>query len=153
VISVEFQLFQRFVPMLSNARIPGRAMALAYLALAMLGALGLASLRARRDRRVPVRQVSLLVVAGLLIDFWPAPFPVTALAAPPLYDVLAGADKGTIGEPPLGLRDGFGEIGELDHRTIYYQTVHGRPVLGGFVARLSPALKARYEDAPVITRC
>jgi hypothetical protein len=146
------QLLQRFVPILSNARIPGRAMALAYLALAMLGALGFAALRARpRQARVLGRALPLAVTAGLFVDFWPAPFPVTVLAAPPLYETLAGREQGTIGELPLGLRDGFGELGQLDHRTIYYQTVHGRPVLGGFVARLSPTLRARYEDAPVIS--
>jgi hypothetical protein len=146
------QLLQRFIPILSNARIPGRAMALAYLALAMLGALGLAALRARRpETRVLGRWLPFVVTTGLLIDFWPAPFPVTVLAAPPLYEALAGSEKGTIGELPLGLRDGFGEVGQLDHLTIYYQTVHGRPVLGGFVARLSPTLRARYEDSPIIS--
>jgi hypothetical protein len=48
------------------------------------------------------------------------------------------------------LRDGFGEVGRFDHRALYYQTQHEHPISGGFVARLSPALREKYLLAPVL---
>ena len=50
-----------------------------------------------------------------------------------LYDVLARqTGPGSVCELPIGLRDGFGELGRLDMRVLYYQTLHGRPITGGF---------------------
>jgi len=46
---------------------------------------------------------------------------------------------------PLGLRDGFGERGRFDSRVLFYQTIHRRPIAGGFVARLPPRIVAAYD--------
>ena len=46
---------RQFVPVLSNARMPGRAMVMAYLAIAMLAAFGLAELRRQHSRVVQRR--------------------------------------------------------------------------------------------------
>ena len=54
--------------------------------------------------------------------------------------------RGTVLEVPLGIRDGSGERGKLDPWLSYYQTVHGQPEMGGFVARLSNRIRASYED-------
>jgi hypothetical protein len=51
---------------------------------------------------------------------------------------------------PCGSRDGFGEIGRLDHRTLYYQTIHGKPIAGGFVARLPGPLAERLQASPFV---
>ena len=53
-------------------------------------------------------------------------------------------------ELPLGLRDGFGEQGALDHRTLYYQSIHGKPQAGGFVARLPASVMAVYRESPFL---
>src|SRR5581483_10621561 len=43
------QALLRYIPIAANARIPGRAMVVVYLALAMLGAIGFSELRSRRS--------------------------------------------------------------------------------------------------------
>jgi hypothetical protein len=50
----------------------------------------------------------------------------------------------------VGIRDGFGEIGRLDHRTLYYQTIHGKTIAGGFVARLPGPLTERLQASPFV---
>jgi hypothetical protein len=60
------------------------------------------------------------------------------------------ARPGAVCELPLGLRDGFGETGSLDEAVLFHQTVHERPIVGGFIARLPPALGRRYDTIPVI---
>jgi len=51
----------------------------------------------------------------------------------------------------MGLRDGFREMGLLDHRTLVYQTIHGRPMTGGFVARMPPGVQRTYEQDAVLS--
>lgn len=137
-----------WIPVVSNARMPGRAIVVVDLAVAVLGAVALGAWRVRA-RRPNV----LLAAAALLItiDLLPAPFPVVSLDHPKLYDALRDRpERGAVCELPFGVRDGFGEIGALDHRVLYYQTIHGRPIVGGFVARLPPSVLAAYRADPLI---
>jgi hypothetical protein len=57
---------------------------------------------------------------------------------------------GAVCELPLGMRDGFGELGSLDEAMLLHQFIHQRPLVGGFVARLPPAIARGYEAMPVI---
>jgi len=136
----------RFVPLVSNARIPSRAMIVVSLAAAMLAAIGWRQLREQK-------RGTLAFLLGLLLlaDYFPARPPVFALDRPSVYDALAAQSApGIVCELPLGLRDGFGEAGRLDTRVLAYQTRHGLSITGGFVARLSPRLVAAYESDPIL---
>jgi hypothetical protein len=124
-------------------------MAVAYLGLAMLAAIGTVALK--RSRPSVTNAVGPLICVALILEFLPAPFPLTKVQTPALYSSLSEFGDGAILELPFGIRDGFGEHGRLDHWTLYYQSVHERPLVGGFVARLSPRLKARYAEAPILS--
>lgn len=129
----------RFLPVVSNARIPGRAMVVVMLAVSVLAGAGWHQLRGWGARPWWV----LVALMLLVIDLTPAPFPLVALDHPALYDfVRADAQPGSVLELPLGVRDGFGEQGLLDHRVLYYQSIHERPLVGGFVARLPLSTRA-----------
>src|SRR5262249_62393687 len=67
-----------------------------------------------------------------------------------MYRAIAGGGPGAVLELPLGVRDGFGEAGLLDESVLFYQTIHERPIAGGFVARLPPSVRKRYEESPVL---
>ena len=117
-----------------------------FLSAAVLAAIGWQVL-VDRDRRALAGALLLLLV----VDYLPARPPLFAVDRPGVYDALrAVPDPGIICELPLGLRDGFGESGRLDGRVLAYQTVHGRPLTGGFVARLSPRIRAAYQDDPIL---
>jgi hypothetical protein len=137
-------LFLRWVPILNNARIPGRAVLVVYLVTAMLVAIGLAR-RSRRTRLAMPLVASALVAA----DYIAVPLPLDRVEVPQLYRTIAHT-PGAVLELPFGFRDGFGEAGHFDSQVLLNQTVHGRPILGGFVGRLSPVLRARYLADPVI---
>jgi hypothetical protein len=134
------QILMRYLPIVSNARVPGRAIVMVYLAAALWLAIGIASQPARRRTRLAA-----LIALATLVDFAAAPLPVAPLDPPRLYRQLAAMPAGAVIELPLGVRDGFGEEGTLDHRTLYYQSIHGRPMTGGFVARLPPSVRAQYD--------
>jgi hypothetical protein len=138
----------RFVPIVSNARIPGRAMVVVYLAIAMLVSLGLARLSAgSKSTRPAVWWLALL----LGIECLPARPPFGTPDLPSQYAALKTRDRaGAVCELPLGLRDGFGETGSFDSSVLLHQTLHERPIVGGFVARLPPAVARDYAAMPVI---
>lgn len=138
----------RFVPVVSNARIPGRAMVIVTLAVSILAGAGWNQLtRSGRARPWWVLVALILIV----IDLTPAPFPIVALDRPALYDLLrADPQPGSVLELPLGVRDGFGEQGLLDHRVLYYQSIHERPLVGGFVARLPISTRAALDGNDLV---
>jgi hypothetical protein len=112
----------------------------------MISAVGFAALRARRRTGLAVALLGLVMV-----DAVPRPTLVFALDHPTIYDVLRQQrEPGAVCELPMGLWDGFGETGRFDARTLWYQTIHERPMTGGFVARLPPGLVAAYGAAPVL---
>jgi hypothetical protein len=139
------QNFLTFVPILSNARMPGRAMVLVFLAVGMIAALTIAQCPGVWRRRIAV-SVFLLTA----IDYLPAPFPLTPIDVPSLYGQLKTMGEGAVCELPMGLRDGFGEIGVFDDRVLTYQMVHGHPIVGGFAARIPTSIKSAYQDTPVV---
>jgi hypothetical protein len=133
------------VPVLSNARVPGRAMAVVMLAVAMLSARAIAA--------APRRRPLLALTAAVLIavDYLPAPYPLVQLRIPALYaDILAAGGDDVVCELPVGVRDGFGSIGRFDDETLFFQMVHEHRLLGGFAARVPARIKTGYLQRPVI---
>ena len=142
------QAAMRYLPFLGNARIPGRAMVMVWLSLSVLVAIGTATWRPARFGR---RTMLAIAAGAIVIDFVAAPIPLTALDRPPIYETLRDRpESGAVCELPIGLRDGFRETGLLDHRTLVYQTIHGRPMTGGFVARMPPGVRRAYEQDALI---
>jgi hypothetical protein len=138
----------RFVPIVSNARIPGRAMVVVYLVIAMLAAIGLERLFARGRT---ARGVAWGLLVVLAIECIPARPSLYMPDLPSMYSALRDASKaGAVCELPLGLRDGFGETGSLDEAILVHQTIHERPIVGGFIARLPPAILQSYDTMPVL---
>jgi hypothetical protein len=133
----------RWVPLLSNARMPGRAMVVVYLMVGTLVALGLAR-RSSRPRFVLIATLIGLVTA----DYAAMPFPIGCPRTSDIYAQLAGT-AGNVLELPLGIRDGFGEAGVMDSQVLLNQFRHKRPILGGFVARLSPRVRDAYNAEPL----
>ncbi|HEY3044479.1 MAG TPA: hypothetical protein VGJ39_10660 [Vicinamibacterales bacterium] len=146
MIAPEFML--RYVPLAANARMPGRAMVVVYLAIAMLAAIGAA--RWRTGRRRPALAMS--VVAGLAFaDFLVAPFPLAAVDCPAIYHTLRDRpERGTLAELPLGLGDGFGPVSPIDPWMLACQMIHERPMLGGVISRLPRNVLVSYNADPLI---
>ncbi len=136
----------RYLPIVANARMPGRAMVVVYLAVAQLAAIGIASLLAGGTR---TRTAAWTLALLLVVDCAPAQPPVFYPQIPSQYATLPSG-PGAVCELPLGIRDGFGETGRFDATVMLNQTVHERPILGGFVARLSPIIVHDYRALPVI---
>ena len=142
------ETLMRFLPVVSNARVPGRAVVIAYLALGVLGALRLPALTGRW--RQPGWQWA--IVAAVFVEFLGAPIPLTELVTPPVYRQLAEIrDDGAVCEVPFGIGDGLSEgVGSQERRVLYYATIHGHPLVGGYIGRMPPGVAEAYERMPVV---
>ena len=82
----------------------------------------------------------LLLVGGVLLAFELVPAPLTLYSAevPPLYGHVAAAPDGVVLlELPYGIRDGVSSVGDFTARTQFYQTAHGKTIMGGYLSRLA----------------
>jgi len=145
------QSLARFIPLVENARMPGRAIVCVYLALGTLMALRLGALAGSASRAF--RPAHVWAVAALLaLDYLHAPIPLTALDRPAVYEQLAAIpDNGAVIEVPFGIGDGLSVgQGSQDRRLLYHATIHGHPVVGGYIGRMPPNVAEAYESMPVV---
>ncbi len=156
------QALARFVPIVENARMPGRAIVGVYLALGVLMSLRMAALAGLKASTTyvvptfrsalgrPAIQWALLVL--LALDYLHAPIPLTALDRPAVYEQLATIpDNGAVIELPFGIGDGLSRgRGSQDRRLLYNATIHGHPVVGGYIGRMPPDVAMVYDAMPVV---
>jgi hypothetical protein len=136
----------RFVPLVANARMPGRAVVMVYAAIAVLVAVRLAD-----SRRLRSGVVQWLLVALVAFDFWDAPLPMTALDRPAVYAALAAAEPGAVCEVPFGIGDGLSAgVGSQERRALFYATEHQHPLVGGYIGRMPADAADRYRRMPLV---
>jgi hypothetical protein len=139
------QAIARFIPLVENARMPGRAMVGVYLALAVLMLLRLSAVR---PRPLVLWGLSFLLV----LDYLHVPLPLSRLDRPQVYERLAAIDdEGAVIDVPFGIGDGLtAGRGYQDRRLLYHATIHGHPVVGGYIGRMPPGVARAYEAMPVV---
>jgi hypothetical protein len=128
--------FLRYVPLVGLAHTPARFAIVLMLAGAVLFAAALDWI----GRRYPARRRAILATVGVLLAFelLPAPRALHSAVVPPLYRHVAAAPEGVrLLELPFGLRDGTSSVGNFSARTQFYQTAHGKPIMGGYLSRVS----------------
>ncbi len=156
-IPLPFALVAR-LPFFSGNRYPSRYSVLLTLSLSLLVAHGVEAIsyRWQRPRGKGVSLgYSLLLVVVLLFGHLSVPLPLSDMAVPDVYQVVAQEMPGdwTLLDIPVAWRNGFRVTG-TQHPIImfeqYYQSVHGKRLLAGNTSR-NPPLKFQYfTEAPVI---
>ncbi len=85
-----------------------------------------------------------IVVALILIEHLAVPLPTTDARVPAVYEnIAASRDEFTILQLPLGWRNSFGVFGSEQTNLQYFQTGHGKAMLGGNISR-APDFKMDY---------
>ncbi len=132
-VMLPYQWLSNLIPVFSITGIPGRFVVMTSLAVAMLAAYGLASwlkwLRYQRIRFAVWVAVAILVS----LEYSAAPLQLTSTKVDNAYSILAQDEE------QCAVIDIKWDINFLMHK----QTVHGKPLIGGWLARL-PADKAAY---------
>jgi hypothetical protein len=128
--------FLRYAPVIGLARTPGRFTVMLMLAVAVLFGCALYWI----GQRWPARRRALVAAIGALLVFelLPAPRPLYSAAIPAVYRHVAAAPADVrVLELPFGVRDGTTSAGNFTARSQYFQTAHGKRLIGGYLSRVS----------------
>lgn len=138
----------RYLPIVGAARMPTRLTILVMLGVSMLLAMALTHLRERSRRpRLLTAVVAVLLIAELL----PSPRPVYSAAVPTVNQIIAKDPSPVrVMNLPFGLRDGLSERGAYSAKNQFFQTVHEKALIGGYLSRLPDDAMPRYRRHPVI---
>lgn len=127
----------RYLPGFGLARMPSRFAVVASMGLAVLLAGALASIGASWPQRR--RLVVAIAAVLIIIELFPAPRPLYSAAISPIYDRIAADPREVrVLSLPFGVRDGTWETGNFRPRSLFNQTRHGKPMIGGYLSRISP---------------
>lgn len=135
----------RYVPGVSAARMPTRFGVLVAMGAAMIFCLVLAEMR-RRSRRPAI----LAAIAGLLLilELLPAPRQLYSAQLPAVHQTIAADPRPLrVLNLPLGIRDGLTSEGNYTARSQFHQTMHGKPLIGGYISRLPRAQMGIYDES------
>ena len=137
----------RYVPVIGMARSPARFAILAALGLALLAAYAIDEIRVRRVAGRWAGAMAALLAAVAAFELIPAPRQLHSASVPGVYGLVSaratGDEAGRLLELPTGIRDGTSSLGDFSALSSYYQTSHGRPMVGGYLSRVS---KWRKEE-------
>jgi hypothetical protein len=139
----------RYVPIIGLARTPARFAVLVALVVAVMFGAALAWL----GRRHPESRRRLLATAGVLLAFelLPAPMTLYSAAVPSIYQRVAAAPSDVrVLELPFGVRDGTSSAGNFTSRTQFFQTMHEKAVVGGYLSRVSGWRRRQMREHPVM---
>ena len=135
----------RYVSIIGLARTPGRFAVVMMLGVAILFATALTALGTRfpARRRLIVGGSALLLLAELL----PVPRPLYSAAIPHFYSRVGAAPRDVrLLELPVGVRSGASNAGNFTARSQYFQTLHQKALVGGYLSRVSPRRVQQFQQ-------
>ncbi len=102
--------------------------------------------------RFPSRRRFILTASGVLMaaELIAAPRTLHSAVVPSIYDTVAKDPRPVrVLELPTGVRDGLSSLGNYNAESQYFQTAHGKGLIGGYLSRVAPSIKTRYCAMPV----
>lgn len=145
--------FAKLLPIIGNARIPERWMAVAAVAFAVVLALGL--VRLARERRWTLNRWCLLAGALILFENWPG-WAIRELPGDTaVYAALRQTRSSGVlalpfyaGDSSIGAGNALGGEFPFPWHQLWAQTFHETPITGGYIGRIPRRLIRAYQADP-----
>lgn len=139
-----------YLPIIKANRAPNRNSVLLMLGLAVLAGYGAYWVYQRladkpsAGRKLLASLVVSVFAGAILFEHLALPLPLSDARVPAVYaEIAADPQPSSILQVPLGWRNSFGVFGPEQTLLQYYQTAHGKPMLGGNISR-APEFKMEY---------
>ena len=132
------------VPFLNNCRAVGRFFVIATLGYSVLAGYGLSELLKYKAEK----KALILIVVSLLVvfEFLCIPYPTTQITVPDFYSKISNdTDNYALLEIPQNFNAGY-----MNFEYLYYQTIHQKPLVGGYAARFPADVENFQRDTPFI---
>ncbi len=136
-----------YVPFLNNIRCPTRHVLLLTLLLPLATFIRLEQWWQLRPAGWRLALAGLLsVVIGL--EFQARPYPLIRVAdVPQVYAVAAALPGPTLYPIPVGLLDGYRQVGHMNPDELFYQTRHHKALPGAYISRIPAATFTAFDNA------
>ncbi|MCB0060625.1 MAG: hypothetical protein KDE19_00855, partial [Caldilineaceae bacterium] len=145
-----------YLPIIKANRAPNRNSVLLMLGLAVLVGYGVKWLLTQstklRQSSVSSLQspvsilLTILLTGGILYEHLALPAPLSDARIPAVYaQIAADPNPVSVMQIPLGWRNSFGTFGAERTQLQYFQSAHGKPMLGGNISR-APTFKMEYFE-------
>ena len=126
----------KYMPLFQTLRVANRFVVPAMVAFSVLVAHGTMRFLSRRG--------AFPVILGLLIlDLLWVPYPIQEVPRPRWTELISSAPKGFLLDIPGGYRARGAE-------DMFYQTLHHRPMVGGYSSCIPPSIERRVEELPFL---
>ncbi|MCR5887962.1 hypothetical protein LRS06_09250 [Hymenobacter sp. J193] len=143
--------FLHFIPFFNNIRCPTRWSMMIGLLLPIVSLSALEAAWHLRLRPVVQTTLSLLLLVVVGIEFWPKPYQRASQASiPAVYQQVAKLPGTSLIPIPLGILDGYHQVGHLETEQMFYQTLHRKKLPIGYLSRVRPELFASMRQEPVL---
>ena len=131
------------IPFLDNCRTTGRFFVIASLSFAVLTGYGVSELL--KSNKNNKKMIAIVISSLIIFEYLAIPLPVSIVNKPSFYEEISqDKDNYALLEIPATLYYGAGV------NLIYYQTIHGKPVVGNWAARF-PSNARNFElNTPVV---
>ena len=131
------------IPFLENSRTTGRFFIVAALAFSVLAGYGCSELLKRYDTK---KIIIVLLLGGFIIfEYLSIPFPMSPVEQPAFYQKIGqDPEQYALLEIPITANYSAGT------KIIYFQTIHGKPVVGGQAARAPEDARDFEKNTPII---
>jgi hypothetical protein len=125
-----------FVPVINNLRCPTRFINIIMLIAPIVVFYSLEQLKIRKFDGIIKRMLALILLVILFFEYFPNKYAyMDYFSIPKVYYELKDKPGKSVLVYPLGLRDGYKLDGRFDLKTMQYQTIHRKKVMGGYISR------------------
>lgn len=143
-IPLPYKLLYNTVPFLKNCRTVGRFFVIATLGYSVLAGYGFSELLKYK----PERKKLIFTIVGFLLvfEYLSIPYPTTQVNVPDFYYKISNdTNNYAVLEIPQNSNAGY-----MDFQYLYYQTVHNKPLVGGYAARYPANVSDFQRKTPFI---
>jgi hypothetical protein len=141
-------------PVLNNLRVPSRFDIMVMLSLAILAAFSCRWLLGKLLSRVARMGICFFIVGAITFEYMAIPFPTFKASAPRIYEQIARTPgEFTVLEIPVGRTSGLTKgVGAFPPSFLFYQTVHEKKLVGGYLSRAPEAKMLALASRPFLRR-
>ncbi len=140
-----------YLPFLKNILVPSRLIIFCLLFFIIPASFGLRFLIGKIKNKIYLTIVIILVVSLIVFEYSSFPIPLSSTDIPKFYNTLAlETESYTILELPFALSTSFYTLGNINasSKLQYFQSVHHKAILGGYVSRVPNRVYNEYQKTP-----
>lgn len=142
-----------FIPFFNNIRNPTRFVLMVTLFLPILCFYALNYSLLSKLKSYWKIVLSLILAVLLVIEYFPNGYPIMLKSkVPKIYSSLANKEGEVLLPIPLGIRDGYRELGLFNTKDMFYQIYHHKKILGGLISRVDNKTYNFYMQDSVISQ-